>query len=140
MKLFMDTWGWLTLRDKHESRHEEMKLFYRQFRVRNGIIYTSDYVLDETITLLFRRLPFESAKGSLAKIDTAIKNGYVQLTWVTPERFEKAKTLRLKYHDKPLISFTDLTSMTVMKEIGVTDVVTGDEHFEHIGMGFHRKP
>jgi len=140
VKLFMDTWGWLTLRDKHESRHEEMKLFYRQFRAQNGIIYTSDYVLDETITLLFRRLPFESAKGSLAKIDTAIKNGYVQLTWVTPERFEKAKTLRLKYHDKPRISFTDLTSMAVMKEIGVTDVVTGDEHFEHVGMGFHRKP
>ena len=68
------------------------------------------------------------------------KPGNKVLTWVTPERFEKAKTLRLKYHDKPRISFTDLTSMAVMKEIGVTDVITGDEHFEHVGMGFHRKP
>ena len=117
-----------------------MKEFYRQFRDQNGIIYTSDYVLDETITLLFRRLPFKTAKGSLAKIDKAIKEGYLQVEWVTPERFEKAKGLRLKYQDKPKISFTDLTSMAVMKELGVKDIITGDEHFEHVGMGFQHKP
>ena len=59
MKLFIDTWGWLTLRDRDEARHEDVKEFYRQFRDQNGIIYTSDYVLDETITLLFRRLSFK---------------------------------------------------------------------------------
>lgn len=140
MKLFIDTWGWLTLRDRDESRHKDVKEFYRQFRDQNGIIYTSDYVLDETITLLFRRLPLKTAKGSLAKIDKAIKEGYLQVEWVTPERFEKAKGLRLKYQDKPKISFTDLTSMVVMKELGVKDIITGDEHFEHVGMGFQHKP
>jgi len=47
--------------------------------------------------------------------------------WVTSERFEKAKGLRLKYQDKPKISFTDLTSMVVMKELGVKEIITGDE-------------
>lgn len=140
MKLFIDTWGWLTLRDRDESRHEDVKEFYRQFRDQNGIIYTSDYVLDETITLLFRRLPFKTAKGSLAKIDKAVKEGYLQVVWVNPERFEKAKGLRLKYQDKPKISFTDLTSMVVMKELGIKDIITEDEHFEHVGMGFQHKP
>ena len=55
---------------------------------------------------------------------------------VTPERFEKAKGLRLKYQDKPMISFTDLTSMVIMKELDITNIITGDEHFEHIGMNF----
>lgn len=140
MKLFIDTWGWLTLRDRDESRHEDVKEFYRQFRDQNGIIYTSDYVLDETITLLFRRLPFKTAKGSLEKIDKAVKGGYLQVVWVNPERFEKAKGLRLKYQDKPKISFTNLTSMVVMKELGVKEIITGDEHFEHVGMGFQQKP
>ena len=107
MKLFIDTWGWLTLRDRKESRHQEVKDFYGQFRSQKGIIYTSDYVLDETITLLFRRLPFKTAKGSLATIDKAIKEGYLQVEWVTPERFERAKGLRLKYQDKPKISYTE---------------------------------
>ena len=140
MKVFIDTWGWLTLRDRKESRHQEVKDFYLQFRDQNGIIYTSDYVIDETITLIFKRLPFKTAKESLSKIDKAIEEGYLQMEWVTPERFEKAKGLRLKYQDKPRISFTDLTSMVIMKELGVKDIITGDEHFEHVGMGFYRKP
>ena len=140
MKVFIDTWGWLTLRDRKESRHQEVKDFYRQFRDQNGIIYSSDYVIDETITLIFKRLPFKTAKESLSKIDKAIEEGYLQMEWVTPERFEKAKGLRLKYQDKPRISFTDLTSMVIMKELGVKDIITGDEHFEHVGMGFYRKP
>jgi len=140
LKLFIDTWGWLTLRDRKESRHQEVKDFYSQFRSQKGIIYTSDYVLDETITLLFRRLPFKTAKGSLAMIDKAIKEGYLQVEWVTPERFERAKGLRLKYQDKPKISFTDFTSMVIIKELGFKEIMTGDEHFEHVGMAFQRKP
>ena len=73
MKLFVDTWGWLTLRDRKESRHQEVKDFYSQFRRRKGLLYTSDYVLDETITLLFRRLPFKTAKRSSATIDKAMR-------------------------------------------------------------------
>lgn len=140
MKLFIDTWAWLSLRDKKESRHDEINDFYRKFRERRGMIYTSDYVLDETITMLFKRLPFDMAEASLTKINEAIEEGYLQVEWVAPERFEKAKGLRLKYHDKPKISFTDLTSMVVMKEIGINDILTEDEHFEHVGMGFIRKP
>jgi predicted nucleic acid-binding protein len=140
LKIFIDTWGWLTLRDRDETRHGDVKEFYQQLRDGNEMIYTSDYVLDETITLVFKRLPFKTAKESLAKLDKAIEQGYLQVEWVTPERFEKAKTLRLKYQDKPKISFTDLSSMVVMEELGLKDIITGDEHFEHVGMGFQRKP
>ena len=140
MKLFIDTWGWLTLRDRNESRHEEVKGLYGRLRDRKGIVYTSDYVLDETITLLFRRLPLEMAEDSLAKIDNAIKEGYLQVEWVSSDRFEKAKGLRSKYRDKARISFTDFTSMVVMEELGIKNIVTGDEHFEHVGRGFRLKP
>jgi len=34
----------------------------------------TDYILDETFTLLFRRLPFEVAKRSLKIIEEAILN------------------------------------------------------------------
>ena len=70
----------------------------------------------------------------------AIKEGYLNVEWVTPERFERAKELRLKYQDKPRISFTDLTSMVIMKELDLNEIMTGDEHFGHVGMRFQRKP
>ena len=140
MNIFIDTWGWLTLRDKGESRHEEVRDLYLRLRDEKARIYTSDYVLDESITLLFKRLRFDVAMASFDRIDKAIREGYIRLEWITPERFEKAKTMRKKYQDKPGISFTDLTSMVVMKEIGVVDILTADDHFEHVGLGFQLKP
>ncbi len=140
MRLFIDAWGWLTLRDKRESRHAEVSTFYRDFRRRKGTLYTSDYVLDETITLLFRRLPFQTAQESLESIDQAVAAGYLRLEWITPERFEKAKDLRGRFQDKPRISFTDLTSMVIMAECGITEILTEDEHFLQVGMGFQRVP
>ena len=128
-KIFIDTWGWLTLRDRSEAQHHIVKMFYQEFRENRGISYTTDYVLDETITLLFRRLPFQKASESLEKIEEAIETGYLILERITSERFENAKELRLRYQDKPLISFTDFTSAVVMIEKEIDVILTEDEHF-----------
>lgn len=140
MKIFIDTWGWLTLQDKREPRHQEVKNFYQDFRQRKGIAYSSDYVLDETITLLFRRLPFSVAIEFLDDIDQAVQEKYLRLERITPGRFEKAKELRIKFGDKPRISFTDLTSMVVITECGITEILTEDDHFTQVGMGFKKVP
>ena len=107
---------------------------------RKGVLYTTDYILDETITLLFRHLPFETAKEGLEKIEGGTSENYLIIEWITKERFEKVKNLRLKFQDKPRISFTDLTSMVVMKELRIKDVLTEDDHFTQVGMGFRRMP
>jgi predicted nucleic acid-binding protein len=39
-----------------------------------------------------------------------------------------------------MISFTDITSFVVMRELGLSAVLTGDAHFEHVGQGFKRLP
>ena len=140
MAIFVDTWGWLTLRDRREARHGEVDRFYRAVRRRRDRVYTSDYVLDETITLLFRRLPSARAEESLQYIQQAIANGYLRLEWMTPQRFEKAIELRYRFQDKPRISFTDLTSMVVMSEQGIEEILTEDDHFLHVGMGFRKVP
>ncbi len=116
--LFIDTWGWVALHNRREPRHGKVKAFYRDFRLSGAKLYTTDYVLDETLTLLFRRLPLDKAKASMESLNNAIDRGYLNLEWISPSRFEEAKTLRLKFDDKPRISFTDLTSMVVMKELG----------------------
>lgn len=139
-KLFIDTWGWVVIHNKRESRHAEVNRFYRNFRFEKGEIYTTDYVLDETITLLFRRLPFDLARDSLTLLNESLEKGYLNLEWISPERFEEAKQLRLKFIDKPMISFTDFTSMATMKGLDIKLVLTGDEHFEQTGMGFKKIP
>jgi predicted nucleic acid-binding protein len=139
-KLFIDTWGWLVIHNKREPRHTEIKKYYRTFRAQRGTIYTTDYVLDETMTLLFRRLPFTTAQDAMNIMHSAVSQRYLNIEWISPGRFEKAKELRFKLKDKPGISFTDLTSMVVMSELGLEDILTSDDHFLHIGLGFQKKP
>ncbi len=73
-------------------------------------------------------------------IDLAIKKGYLRLERITAERFEKAKGLRMKFRDKPRISFTDLTTMVVMTELKIADILTEDDHFTQVGMGIQKMP
>ena len=128
-KLFIDTWGWLTLRDKRESRHIEVANFYNDFYSQSRFVYTTDYVFDETFTLLFKRLSFSQARESMELLMISVKERFINLEFITPERFRKTNDLRLRYDDKPRISYTDLSSMVVMEELRITE----DSHFAHVG-------
>jgi predicted nucleic acid-binding protein len=134
--LFVDTWGWLTLRDKSERRHAEMWQAFESFQQPEHRIFTSDFVLDETFTLLFRRLPFAAARESMELLATSMDEGSLVSIPITGTRFKAAQALRLRYQDKPAISFTDLTSMAVMQEFNIQKILTEDNHFAQVGLGF----
>jgi predicted nucleic acid-binding protein len=140
MKLFIDTWGWVTIYSRREAQHQAFSQYYRRFKQQGGLIYTTDYVLDETFTLLFRRLSMPLAKETIKLLETAHDQNYLTIEWISPARFEAAKALRLKFGDKRLISFTDLTSIVVMTELGITQIATEDAHFTHVGLGFQLVP
>jgi predicted nucleic acid-binding protein len=139
-RLFVDTWGWLTLHDKGEQRHQEVVDFYQSFRLQKGVIYTTDYVLDETFTLLFKRLNAHQAKRSLEMLVKAFQANKINLVFINEAIFTKTQVLRLKYIDKPYISFTDLSSMVVMQELNIQKVLTEDSHFLQVGMRFEKVP
>lgn len=135
---FVDTWGWCAFADRDERGHAKVVATLQARWSAGQSVVTTDYVIDETITLVFRRLAFPKARRLLTTMDASVERGFVDLQFVSPERFTAAKRLRLKYRDKPRISFTDLTSFAVMRELGLTDVITDDDHFEHVGLGFRK--
>ena len=135
-QVFVDTWGWVTVSSSREAHHREVRTFLAGFR---GQVYTSDYVLDETITLLYARYPHQ-AEGAVREIMAIIIQGQVILEWITEGLFATAWQLRQRYADKPGISFTDLTSVVVMQERSITQILTHDAHFMHIGLGLERVP
>jgi predicted nucleic acid-binding protein len=137
--LLVDTWGWLALRDKGDARHREAVAAFEQ-ELRAGKVVTTDFVLDETFTLLFRRLPAQKARESVEFLMQAVEAGSVMLVPISAPRFREAVKLRLKFRDKPEISFTDFTSMVVMRELAVKRILTEDRHFVQTGLGFERVP
>ena len=73
-------------------------------------------------------------------LTTAFQTPNSNLIWIDELRFMKAQSLRVKFIDKPYISFTDLTSMIVMKELGIRQILTQDAHFMQVNLGFERVP
>lgn len=139
-RVLVDTWGWLALADDREARHAQVRDLVQYLWRRGQAVVTTDYVLDETFTLVFRRLPFAKAQRFVKTIDTAERQHSLQIERISTDRFTRARTLRLRFRDKPLISFTDLTSMVVMQDLRIRRIVTEDEHFRHVGLGFEPQP
>ena len=135
-QLFVDTWGWVTLRDQGERRHADIVPLFESFQQPEHRIFTSDFVLDETFTLLFRRLPFAAARESMELLAASVEEGSLISIPISGARFKAAQSLRIRYQDKPTISFTDLTSMVVMQELNVQKILTEDSHFTQVGLGF----
>ena len=139
-RVFVDTWAWLVLANDRDPAFASVSRMRAQAAGQPGAWVTTDYVLDETMTRLFSATPFGDARRFMEGIYESSRAGLVDIEHVTPERFHRAWRWRLRYRDKPRISFTDLTSFVVMRELGLRRVLTGDAHFEQVGLGFARLP
>jgi len=106
----------------------------------NGALVTTEYVLNETFTRLFARCGFSPARQFSDGILEAASQGQLALDRIAPARFDAAYRMRLRYNDKPEISFTDFTSFMAMRELGIKDVLTADAHFAQVHLEFRRVP
>lgn len=98
-----------------------------------GILVTSNYVLDETLTLIRMRIGIEAAAKWWTMISESPR---CKVEWITPERTEKAVRWFFGWRDQSF-SFTDCTSFIIMRELGLEDVLTGDRHFATAGFRIH---
>ena len=96
--------------------------------------------MDEVLTVLRRRLIHQVVVEFGEGIFEAVKVQKLRFELIDNLRREKAWELFKKYQDKADLSFTDLTSFVVMSEFKISNVFTGDAHFEKVNLGFKRVP
>jgi len=127
--IFADTHGWLALSNKRDKFHQKAvitnKILIDQ---RKGFI-TSNFVLDETYTLILNKIGHKEAVkfGDMIRTTKLVK--VVHVTEIIEER---AWQLFKKYSDKEF-SFTDCTSFVIMQQLNLKEAFTNDHHFEQIG-------
>jgi predicted nucleic acid-binding protein len=138
--IFVDTWAWIALADKSDQHHRAAKAQHRKFLKARRRYVTSDFVLSELINYLYGAVPAAQAQGFINSLLGAADAGTHLLIHLSAQQFRRAWQLRQKYHDKPDISFVDFTSMVVMQDLGLTDIFTGDAHFQQVGLGFRLLP
>jgi uncharacterized protein len=138
--IFVDTWAWVALADRRDPYHARAIAQHQQLQSHRRPYITTDDVLGETITYLYDALPTVQAQAFVQAILDASEKGIHRLIHVSPDQFGRAWELRKKYGDKPDISFVDFTSFVVMRDLGISDVFTGDAHFQQVGLGFRLVP
>ena len=129
MALFVDTAGWVACADTSDLAHEPCRAA-RDTALRSGqTLVTTDYVVDETLTLIRLRLSLSAAEAWWRQIDASPR---VRWERIDGTRFDRALELLFRHRDKDY-SFTDCTSFAHMRELKLTSVLTTDKHFKQMG-------
>jgi predicted nucleic acid-binding protein len=124
--VFMDSAGFLALWDAGDEHHKAAVRLQEELVRKRRRFVTSEYVLDETVTLLLVRHSHNSAVDFL---DTVERSEALRLEWIGPDRFHAAAALFRRHSDKEW-SFTDCVSFVVMHELRIRDAFTTDHHFK----------
>jgi uncharacterized protein len=124
--IFVDTSAWYAGYATRDANHAVAEAFHV---ASIEPFITTDYVVDETLTLFKARGNYEQAfelgvkffSGSIAKV-----------IYVTREDIDAAWHIFATHQDKAW-SFTDCTSYAVMKRLNVVQAFAFDDHFRQFG-------
>jgi len=127
--LFVDTVGWMMLADAGDSLHDGARKCRDEWLAGGGALVSSDYVMDETLTLIRMRLGLDAAERWWGQVEGSPR---VHWEWIDASRAEKARHWFFRWRDKDF-SFTDCSSFVVMKERRIKAALTNDRHFSQAG-------
>ena len=115
--------------DAADPEHEATSAARDHWLETEGLLVTSDYVIDETLTLLRLRLGLSAAEEWWHGIAGSRR---VVRELIHEERAERARHLFFRHRDKNF-SFTDCTSFALMRELRIREALTTDKHFRQTG-------
>jgi predicted nucleic acid-binding protein len=127
--IFIDTGAFLARYLRNDQYHLRAVTIWQKLALYHDSCITSNFVLDETFTLLGRRA------GHGFAVQRA-KNIYASqaLTISRPDREDEIRALQFfsKYADQH-VSFTDCISFVLMKRQKINRIFSFDRHFELAG-------
>lgn len=136
--IFVDTGAWYAAEVPDDQNHVKAKSFLEASRKGDyGIMVTTDYVLDEAITLFRARKGLKPALDFVKKIKSSPKS--VSVIWVDEFVFTEALKI-LEDSDPHLWSFTDCTSFAVMTNLGIDTAFAFDKNFRERGLTVLPRP
>ena len=128
MSLFIDTCVLVAARNSADEQHEKAKEIMRSAILGDhGPIYTSDFILDEAITLTLVRT--KNPALALDVGDFVIKSQRITILYVSEHEFNETLE-RFRALGDRLLSFTDVTSLVLMGRHGIDEIASFDPGFD----------
>jgi len=125
---FVDSSGWYAFLIPADAHHPAAVAW---MAANTGPLLTTDYVADETLTLL-RSKGYRAKALSLGNSVYGSAGGRVRLHYLTLTQIADGWDVFRRYSDKDW-SFTDCTSKVVIEALGVPQAFAFDHHFRQFG-------
>jgi predicted nucleic acid-binding protein len=124
--IFVDTGIWYAANVMEEPEHQQADALLTAPGTR---LVTTDYVIDELLTLLVarRNRPMAKVLGELL-----FSGAMCEIIWIERPDIEAAWQVFDAFDDKEW-SFTDCVRYAVMKRLGISEAYALDEHFKQFG-------
>ena len=129
--IFVDTGGWGHLLDRRELYHALAASIYQLVRRQRRKLITTNYVIAELVALMTSPLHFPRPVG-IKFIDDLKASPQVEIVHIDAERDEQAWQLLKRREDKAW-SLVDCSSFIVMQDLGISEALAADRHFEQAG-------
>jgi len=126
-RVFVDTGAWYSLVDAKDPDHRAVAACLAEY---HGRLATSNFVFDETVTLLRYRLGYRAARTFGAAL---LAGGLGPVFRLTPADEAGAWEIFTRYRDKRF-SFTDCTSFALIKRLAIGSAVAIDDDFRAFGI------
>lgn len=127
--VFVDTSFFKALLDHRDDFYKEASAISFVLEKNQTKLITTNYILDESYTLLRVRRGLEMAK----KLRELVFSGDRGVQVVRVQACDEAGGWILFLNNWSGLSFTDCTSFAVMKRLGLKEAVAFDRHFTQAG-------
>jgi uncharacterized protein len=124
--ILVDSSAWFARYSSNDPHHVAATQFHR---AEQEEFVTTDYIIDEVLTLLKVRISNERA---IFVGHELFSRELARIEWVTEEDISAAWEVFHRFRDKDW-SFTDCVSYVVMQRMGITKAFAFDLHFRQFG-------
>jgi len=132
MKIFVDTSAWLALNDRNDRHHKDSITKTATIKSKKIGLITSDYVIDESLTIIRFRVSHEAA---VLFGESVFNSNIIQSVNIAEDDKYASCELFKRYRDRQF-SFTDCTSFILMRRLKLDKCFTFDSHFSQMGFMF----
>ncbi len=128
--ILVDSGAWYALSDPRDRNAALAAAAWNQVRTgAYGRAVATDYVLDETYTLLRMRLGVHAVQ---AFRDRLVRSGNLRVIRVSERDSEEALDMMVAHDDKRW-SLTDCTSFVLMRQLSIGNAFSFDRNFREAG-------
>lgn len=130
MAVFIDTGIFVAARNKRDMNHRRaVNLLKEALKGSYEAMYTSDYIFNEAVTVALMRT--RNPKIAIDIGNFILSSKRLQIINIDRAIFNEAWNIFIKYAGRK-ISFTDATSIAIMKRHNIDYIISFDKHFDGI--------